>query len=79
MENSFTDLLIIMGKIYKSPSCTVCVRHRVSFQRVHIRDKQQIYNCTKEIMVDIIIQKTYLYSCNILLLYTVIYLYTILY
>ena len=73
------DLLILMGKIYKSPSYIVCVRHRVSSQRFHIRYKQSKYNYTKEIMADNIVQMTYLYSHSILLLYTLIYLYTILY
>ena len=68
-----------MGQIYKSPSCAVCVRHRASFQRFHIRYKQSKYNYTKEITVDTIIQKTDSYSHGILLLYTLIYLYTILY
>ena len=73
------DLLILMNKIYKSPSCVVCVRHRVSSQRFHIRYKESEYNYTKEITADNIVQKTYLYSCSILLLCTLIYLYTILY
>ena len=73
------DLLILMGKIYKSPSCMVCVRQRVSSQRFHIRYKQSEYNYTKEITADYIVQKTHLYSCSLLLLYTLIYLYTILY
>ena len=68
-----------MGEIYKSPSCVVCVRHRASSQRFHIRYKQSKYNYTKEIMADNIIQKTYLYSHSILFLYVLIYLYTILY
>ena len=73
------DPLILMGKIYKSPSCTVCVRHRASFKRFHIRYKQSKCNYTKEIMADVIIQKTYLYLHSILLLYTLIYLYGMLY
>ena len=66
------DLLILRGEIYKNPSCAVCVRHRASSQRFHIRYKQSKYNYTKEIMADNIIQKTYLYSHSILLLYTLI-------
>ena len=73
------DLLILMGKIYKIPSCMVWVRLRVGSQRFHIGYKQSEYNYTKEIMADNNIQMTYLYSCSILLLYTLIYLYTILY
>ena len=67
-----------MGKIYKSPSCAVCVRHRVSSQRFHIRYKQSEYNYRKEIMADNIIQKTYLYSHTILL-YVLLYTYILYY
>ena len=64
------DLLILMGKIYKSLSCVVCVRHRVSSQRFHIRYKQSEYNYTKEIMADNIIQKTQVVYYFYILLYT---------